>query len=896
MGAPRVALALAAGLAVDAAISAPRAHADAADPTVTDEVVTTLADGTPLFRRRTRAARRAGEIRIDGVADEPAWQAAPAAQMDWQQRPAEGGKATGPTAFRLLYDDEAVYVAAEMMDPDPGSIVGLLYRPLGFRRVEQSDWIIAILAPNADRSVGYAFAINPAGVKVDYRITRAGAPDETYNGIWDAAIARTGTGWRAEFRIPHSQMRVSAGRQPPWGFQLYRKWGRNLERDFWSPYPTTFKQELAAMGHVVLDAPIDRGLSLEVLPYVLTGSRLERVRGGDTLNRLAEPQYGIGADAKLQLGGTLKLTASVNPDFGQIEADPSEVNLTDRETFFGERRPLFIEDADLYQFAIGRGNENLFYSRRIGARPHFSQAQAAAFVDETDVTTIYGAAKLSGTGPGGVKIGLLSALAAEETSRAQLATGEVAEAVVEPLTSYNAAQLGRSFRGGSSDLRIAGTGVHRFLGGTGIERLHEDAYAGAVSYVHQLGGDQWAISALAGGSYVEGNPAAIQVTQRASQRYFQRPDADHVDLDPARGSLAGYAFGAQAGKIAGTWRGGLVVDGRSPGFETNDVGFLLDADFIGTSASLVHERVSKTGPAKIFIGTLTAQTVTDFSPEVLRHVGSLDAESRLRNDWLAGGALIYTRQVLDTKLLRGGPAVAGTGSAEARGFVETDPKKSLSLRVDAGAAVKPASSSWRASAGLALTWDVLPNLELTLAPSYVVNREDAQYVGAAADRMGTPHYVLGRLEQQTLLARMRLNYTITPRMSLQLYGEPFLSAGDYRRFKEAADVRADAYRDRFAALDPARVTEAMGQLQIDTDGDGASDLAVRRPDFQLGSLLTNLVFRWEYRPGSSVYLIWSQSREGTEGDGVLDRGDLGGVFTSRGAHVVLVKLSYWGNL
>ncbi|MEJ7596917.1 MAG: DUF5916 domain-containing protein [Kofleriaceae bacterium] len=864
------------------------------DGSVTDQVVTTLKDGTPLFRRRTKAARRKQDIKIDGIPDEAAWLAAPTTVMDWQQRPAENTRATGSTTFRILYDDDAIYLAADMFDPEPQKIAAILWRMVGFRKSDQSDWIIAVLAPSADRSVGYGFGITPAGVKGDFRISRTAPADETYNGIWDAQIHRNESGWTAEYRIPYSQMRVSS--VDKWGFQLHRKYGRNLERNYWSPYPATYKQEVTAMGDLEFSDPINAGRGIEILPYVLGGARLERIGRTDTLHDTADPQYSLGADLKLALTSSLKLTASVNPDFGQIEADPSEVNLTDRETFFSERRPLFIEDADLYQFPIGKLNENLFYTRRIGARPHFSQLGAGTqYVDESDATTIYGAAKLSGT-LGGLKLGLLSALAAEESSRAQLATGEIQDAVVEPLTSYNVLQLGRSFRGGASDLRITGTGVHRFLSGTMIDRLHENAYTGAGQYTHQFGNAQYSAIVLGGGSRVEGDAAALQITQRASQRYFQRPDADHVELDPMRTSLDGYMFGAQLGKIAGTWRGYVGIDGRSPGFETNDVGFLLDSDFLNTSANVAYEVISKGGPTKSVLLSLTGQSIADFSPELLRHVGQFDFESRLRTDWLIGSNLLFTKQVLDTKLLRGGPAVAGVDTAEARIFVETDPKKTASVRLDAGFLTRPESSSWRASAGLGLTWDVLPNLELNLTPSIVVTREDSQFVGAAADGAGTMHYVLGRLDQKTLLARMRLNYTITPRMSLQAYGEPFLSAGDYSRFKEAAAVRSSSYEDRFTELDASRITDAMGQLQIDSDGDGMADIAVRRPNFQLGTLLTNLVFRWDFRPGSAAYLIWSQSREGVESDGVIDDGDLGNVFTSHGAHVVLVKFSWWANL
>lgn len=871
------------------------APAGAPSPGENIEELTRLADGTPVFRRRTRAARRTEAIAVDGVLAEPAWQQAPATRIDWQQLPVEGAPPTGYTDFRILYDDDALYVGVHARDPEPDQIRGLLYRPVGFRKVEQSDLVLVYVSPTTDRSVGYAFCVNPAGVKVDFRLTQRDT-DETYTGIWEGVTSRDASGWYVEYRIPFSQMRITSGAQGTWGLQVERKVSRKQENSYWSPFPTTWSQELLAMGDVVIDDRIDHGYSLEVLPYAVGGSRLDSAARTDPLRDQAELAYGAGADVKLRVGA-LRLTAAVNPDFGEFEADPAEVNLTDRETFFTERRPLFIEDADLFSMALDPDTgENLFYSRRIGARPHFTLADDAAFFDEDQVTTIYGAAKVSGEVPGGAKIGLLSAVGARETSRGVLDTGGRVDRVIEPLTLYHVGQLSQTFRDGATDVRVAGTAVHRSLDGTDIVELHRSAYSGAAQVLHQLAKGEWQLSGLFGGSRVAGDPMAIAITQRSSRRYFQRPDAEHVEFDPTRTELAGYVANAKVARVAGTWTGSLGVDARSPGLETNDLGFLLDADFLAATGTLGYQRVIKTGKVRLFTASGTLETATNFAPEVLGHTARVDTKTVMRTNWGVLTRTRYTRQELDTRLLRGGPAVHGDDAVEVGGQLITNQSRSARLIADAGAIYRPASGSLRTSLVTQLAWDILPNLEVTVQPTWIRNHDNTQYVGTVADAMGTPHYVLGELRQNTLVAATRLNYTLSLKLSLQLYAEPFLSGARFTAFKEAADVRSTQYDERFARFEPGQTMESMGNVDVDRDGDGLPDLTFRRPDLQLGSLLTNFVMRYEFRPGSTAYLIWSQSRQGLERDGALSGGDLAGVFTNKSVHVVLLKLSLWMNL
>ncbi|HET7502293.1 MAG TPA: DUF5916 domain-containing protein [Kofleriaceae bacterium] len=866
---------------------------------VTEELIAIQKDGAPLFRREAHAARRTGPIQVDGLLDEQAWSAVPPTRFDWQERPSEGAKATGPTEFRVLYDDKALYVAVHAIDPEPDKIAGLLHSPLGLAKIPQSDWIILHIDPALNRRFAYTFAINPAGVKMDLRQYPNQDADDTYQAVWEAEASRDRTGWSAEFRIPYSQMRVKDGYQDRWGFEVLRKVSRTQEHDYWSPFTFASGTDVTGYGNLAIEDKIDAGRPIEIMPYVLGGARLESgIPSADRLNDRVSPKYGIGGDIKVQVSRSLRLTTSINPDFGQVEADPSEVNLTDKETFFSERRPLFLEDADLYQLKIGRADENFFYSRRIGAPPAFSQAGTARYVSEPDATTIYGAAKLSGEIGGGVNLGLLSALASKEISRAQDGLGTISETTAAPLTLYNVGQLSRSFRGGASDLRLNATEVYRFHDGSDVDaKLHRQASTGALSYLHQFDGNRWALFGMLGGSRVAGAPEAIAITQQASQRYFQRPDATHLDLDETRTSLTGYAFNAQLKKIAGTYHAELGVDGRSPAFEINDVGFLTDADLINPwlKVSLDDPAVGGDLVQSLSIAA-TGETVTDFAPEVLRHRAAVSADLGFQNFWTAGAELAYTRSVLDTHLLRGGPGVRGEDSIAASVYFTTDLTKDFQFSASTSVTSRPESHSVLMNSALGMLWNVRSNLEVTLSPRVIRNVDDSQYVGTAVDATGASHYVLAHLDQTTLVLKGRLNYTISPRMSLQFYAQPFLSSGSYSRFKQNGAVRAARYGDRFAPFAAGQVTDNMGQLDIDADADGTADFSVPRPDFQIGALISNLVCRWEYTPGSNLYLIWSQSRNGFRPEGGIDSSDLGSVFTNPSVHVLMLKLSYWWNL
>ena len=399
---------------------------------------------------------------------------------------------------------------------------------------------------------------------------------------------------------------------------------------------------------------------------------------------------------------------------------------------------------------------------------------------------------------------------------------------------------------------------------------------------------------MAAASYVEGAPAALQITQSNSQRFFQRPDATHLTFDPNRTSLSGLAFKSYVQRNSGYWAFTGAVDGRSPGFGVNDIGFLLDSDILRPSAEISYDNASvRNKRIRELFGVFKIESVTDFAPDLLRHVASATGQLRTTGLWTFTSIARLERQILDTKLLRGGPAVRGQDNVSGTLMVASPPTKTAQIGVTVQAWARPASGSWQASVGIPLKWNPRSNLELSLVPTFVRTINDSQYIGTVNDALDNPHYITGHLEQSTFVLTTRLEYTLSPNSSLQLYAQPFLSAGEFTRFHEAADVRSTSYRERFSRFDDSQISQDATQISIDSDGDGMPDLSFGRPDFQIGNLISNLVYRWEFLPGSQLFVIWSQSRKGADKDSdALTNVTTGG----QSAHVLLFKLSYWWNI
>jgi hypothetical protein len=771
----------------------------------------------PTRAKVVSAVRATDRVEIDGRLDDRAWADAPRRTDFWQRAPVEGAEPSFATEFRVLYDDAALYVGIRAFDPDPSQIRGQLTR----RDAESSsDWLLVGIDSYEDRRTAFVFAINPVDVQRDLLIFDDTSEDPTWDAVWDGATSVDEQGWSAEFRLPFSQLRFARATEYHWGLQVTRVVQRTQELSYWAPQPTAKAQGVSLYGEIQGIRDITPPRRLEILPYTVGGVALASVDRTDPLNDGVDARGNVGVDFRYGLSSNLTLSVTVNPDFGQVEADPSDVNLTAYETFLEERRPFFVEGADIFRFGLGQGGgdasvEQLFYPRRIGAAPHHTGRDVAPFAVEDQWTTIYGAAKLSGKTAGGWSIGALSALTGEETSRIESELGERDDVVIEPLTNYSVLRLKKDFNAGRTLVGLAATGVQRRLEETGLDWLHDRAFTGGIELAHRTPNGAWQLETKLLGSHVHGAAEAIDRTQRASQRYYQRPDADYLDYDPTRTSLNGLGFQGLVTRHSARWRGSVGWNVLSPGFEANDLGFQRSADQVVNWAWVQHRDEKPGDYLRSYHIDGNLWSGTTWEPRPVAFGGNASGSATFLNYWSAqlGAGSVFG--IWDPNVLRGGPTVRGNTSHNMWGSLSTDHRKSVSASLSGNGGIDPTSASWNTGASASLMLRAHSNFEVGVGPFWQRQRNDTQYVGEFVDAMGDPVHVLGRLNQTTVGMTVRLNYTLSPGLSLQLYAQPFVSAGAFGRYKEAAAVRSTRYAERFHAYTDQELMEAGGELWFD---------------------------------------------------------------------------------
>ena len=847
---------------------------------------------------RAKAVRRTSSISIDGKLDEAAWPAAPQHSGFTQRFPQDGAKATLDTRFAVLYDDNAIYVGVWASDPDPSKIRRLLTR----RDMDiNADAVAVGIDSYHDRRTAYVFQLNAAGVQRDMLLFDDTNADDTWDAVWTGDVAVSATGWTAEFRIPLSQLRFSNHDAHTWGFQVVRLVARTKEESSWSPWPRTSGETVSKFGVVSGIDRVKPGRRLELLPYATGGFEAMPVDESDPLNDSFNGRGNAGLDVKYGIGSAFTLSAAINPDFGQVEADPSRVNLSANELFFAEKRTFFLEGVDLFRFPLGNSDgsvEGAFYSRRIGAAPSV-EPEGYAYISMPRETTIYGAAKLTGKTRGGWSIGILEAVTAEETATIVDAAGSRAAPVVAPLTNYAVARVKRDFREGRTSIGVATTSVHRKLGDTGLDDiLHDQAYTAGGLVSHRWDDNAWQLEARVVGSYVHGSEAAIERTQKLQHHLYQRPDAPHVELDPTRTSLAGLGATWKVGRYGNTknWRYMFAGDLRSPGLELNDAGFQTMGDrAIPFLWGQYHDEkpgdhvLNWQASADYFV--VYDQISTD--ARIAAHGLEFNANAQLENYWQLGGGGNLMRDIWSPGALRGGPGMHADNRLMAFAWINSDTRKSVWLSVNTYGSRTPSSDSIDGGIDLGVNIQARSNIDIFVGPSFSANSQSLQYVDETQDTMGQTHYVMARIRQRVAAMTMRVNWTFSPKLSLQAYAQPFIAAGRYSDFKDITNPAAERFRDRFDLLDGPN-------LMLSDDGDtytamnDGGTFRFGRPDFDFRQLRSTIVMRWEYRPGSNVYAIWSHGRTSAIDDGRFRLGrDLEGLFDARGENIVMVKANYW---
>ena len=808
---------------------------------------------------------------IDGREDDAVWRSAPATSEFLEFRPNEGKAPRFRTEFKAAYDERNLYVFVRAFDSHPDSIMTALTR----RDVRgPSDQLKVMIDSYDDRLSGFEFAVNPVGVKRDYAMYNDRDEDETWDGIWDVGTRIDSTGWTAEFRIPFSQLRYANSEDHTFGFGIWRDIERYKERTSWPLYRSSQSGISSQLGKLVGIRGIASFHRLEVVPYVVAKSlSVPATSPVDATGWNRSQRLTAGADVKYGITPNLTLDATVNPDFGQVEADPSVVNLTAFETFFEERRPFFIEGTGLYNYQlncsiVNCGGEGLFYSRRIGRSPQL----LGRYGDDAspNVTPILGATKLTGRVKGGLNVGVLEALTGRVVGTAARTT--------EPMTSYTVLRAQEDLRDGKTNIGAIVTGVNRSLDQWTEPLIHHDAWAAGTNVRQRWGSARWEASASLTGSIVNGSRQAIALTQTRGVHLYQRPDGG-LPLDTTRTSLSGDAEDVSFGKFGGnmvhfqtSW------ERQSPGFEVNDLGYLRRANqqsfnnWMGlsfTKPTRVYRQMS--GNFNAWGHWTSAGLATERAVNTNWHVNLAN------NTWVHFGATLS--QLPGTycdNCARGGPAFRRSPFADWNVGWQGDDRKHFVPGVFFSTGRGDYGASHYVELDPSLTLIPMSQLQVELSATWFVDHDDSQWFGNFTQGAVT-HYSFARLAQETRSLGARISYTMTPTLSLQLYGAPFLSRGRYDEFRElSATPRAVAYRDRYMPYTPPAGT---------------------RSGFDVLELRSNNVLRWEFRPGSTLFAVWSHGRSGDAFDPLSPtptwRHEYNDLFGLHPENTFLVKLAWW---
>lgn len=858
----------------------------------------------PATARRSYTAQRAEAPKMDGILDDPCWQTVEWASDFVQREPAEGEPPSEQTAFKIVYDDHALYLAYRAYEKDPAAIA----RHLARRDRFPGDWVEINIDSYHDQRTAFSFTSSVSGTRGDEYISNDGDNwDGNWDPIWQLETHVDAEGWTAEAKIPLSQLRFSDLEEQVWGIQVQRRIFRKEERSVWQPISKNESGWVSRFGELRGIRGIHPQRQVELMPYsVGRAESFEKVPGDPFLDG-RDHDAAVGLDGKVGLSSDLTLDFTVNPDFGQVEADPSEVNLTAFETLFSERRPFFVEGRDVLSFqiapSIAGGNftdDNLFYSRRVGRAPRFSpDLGAGQYAKVPTATSILGAAKLTGKTQHGLALGLLESMTdREQADIFDSQANRGFDSTVEPFTNFLVGRALQDFDQGNRRVGLMVTALNRNIDSPDLEFLHRAAYATGVDALHQWHDKKWYLAGTATLSHVRGAPEALLLTQQSSAHFFQRPDNDHESVDSTRTSLSGHAGSLRVGKQSGKFiRFESGVAWRSPGFEINDTGFMRRADEVNQFA---WAQYSIRNPVGIFrrVSVNANQWVDwDFGGTLLAKRANMNFNTNFTNNWQAGaGATVAWDRVSNTAL-RGGPSFALPGALTSWAWVNTDYRQRLNFGFgtnrDDGA---DGSSRYR---NLWMDANYRPSnaLQITLSPSYDRFRDQLQPFGSAAG-LRPDRYILGEIQQRTFALTMRLDYTVRPNLTVQYYGAPFVSAGSYNNFRQVVAPRAGAYADRFVVFGANEVTvDANGDYAVDTDHDGTSDFSFGNPDFNFRDFNSNLVVRWEFLPGSTAFLVWSQARSSFVPAGRFAlRSDFDGLFDEHPHDVFLLKISKWMSL
>ncbi|MGB0525864.1 MAG: DUF5916 domain-containing protein [Flammeovirgaceae bacterium] len=874
-------------------LSFPTTAQDEKSTTSTEEIET-----KKYFTKRT-----ATPPTVDGLLNDATWN-----HVEWsgsftQRQPEEGANPSQDTKFRILYDQKYLYIGIRCFDKEPDKIVKRMSRRDGF----EGDWVEVNIDSYFDKRTAFSFTITAAGVRGDEAISNNGNNwDSNWDPIWIARTNMDAEGWTAELKIPLSQLRFADKPRHVWGIQFTRRIFREEERSNWQFIPQNAPGWVHLFGELHGIEGIKPQSPLELEPFMVAQAERFEKEEGNPFATGRDANVTVGLNGKVGLTNDIILDFTINPDFGQVEADPSQINLSAFQVFFREQRPFFVEGNNILNFNVSNseagGNfnrNNLFYSRRIGSRPHGwpSSAEDGDYVDQPSNTRILGSAKITGKNEKGFSFGIL-----ESVTRKELATidrgGERWDETVEPLTNYFVARAQQDFEEGKTVIGGMFTAVNRNMDDDSYlaEFLHKSAYSGGLDVQRFFKDRKYSLTARAVMSNVQGTPEAILNTQESSTRFLQRPDAEHLSVDPTKTSLTGSGGHLALQKHSGKLVFQSGVTWRTPELELNDAGFLVSTDQINQWTWVGYRFIQKTkGIFRSLRANGNQYLNFDFGGQNTYRALNFNVHAQFTNIWNWGTGGTWEARNISNFDLRGGPAFQYPSGIDNWMYLSTNDRKKLRLNFNIYNYWGSENYSRFKSFNMGITYRPINALRISLWPRMSFSNNELQYITTESMK-DENRYIVGKIDQATYSMQIRLTYSIRPNLSIQYYGQPFASKGEYSDFKRITNSKANRYQNRYHQFNHEEISfnVANDEYDVDEDGNGLTDYTIYNPDFNFVEFRSNMVIRWEYIPGSTLFLVWTQNRTGgLDTDQQNEFRDLArGLFDVKPHDIFLVKFTY----
>ncbi len=852
----------------------------------------TIIDGVRYYKKRSYTATRTEAVpKIDGSLDDDCW-----SQGNWsggytQWSPDEGAPPSQSTELKILYDYNNVYVGFKCYDTEPER----MHVRFNSRDVYSGDMIGIAFDSYYDKKTAYEFSLTSAGQKMDVKHTGDNLWDLNWNAVWDGATALEDSGWTAEMTIPLSQVRYINKPDQVWGLHSWRRISRINEISKWQLHARNAPSMIDQIGSLHGISDIRPSRQVELSPYASIRYVPENSATGIPGIAYKPVEYGAGLDAKIGVSSNLVMDVTINPDFGQVEADPSELNLTSYETFFDEKRPFFLEGRDLFDLSIAKSQ--LFYSRRIGQAPRYHPGLGVnESIDTPDRTTILGATKLTGKTSKGLSVGIMESLTARET--ATIGSEDTSyNKTVNPFTNYFVGSVKKEYNDAKTIIGGMFTSGNSIINDSYIEeQLYRNSFSGGLDFIHYTSNKVFALEGKTIFSSINGSEDAMTGLQQNNVHRFQRPGTIHLNLDEDMRSLTGTGGEFKLAKQGGKWRGNVTASWLSPNLELNDMGYLRQADMINEEAGVSYVITEPKGILRSYSIILNQNASWTFGKERIGSRTSAACSTSFVNLWSFRGDIMRVFSESDPRILRGGPALATNPYWAFTGRLGTSQAKELSLTINYDKRINESGLYDYQGVLASVLWLPAGRIRFNGILSHEIIDEKQQYILNRNPGTETV-YLFGDLDQRILNFTLRAQVFINPEMSLEYYGSPYLSIGDYSGFKKVSDHGSRDYSERFYTYTEADIQFYRQENVYYVTAPDQGGFSFVNPDFNYAQFRSNLVFRWEYKLGSVFFFVWSHEKTHDEKVSSMDQGrNFSDLLDSPPGNVFMIKFNYWFTL